>query len=316
MGSRAVEEAVQGTYRADASKGEDGPAAGAQAEPPLSAGLYLVATPIGNAADVTLRALGTLRRAAAIACEDTRTTAKLLAIHGISRPLLSYQEHNATLAGPAILARLLGGEAVALVSDAGTPLVSDPGYRLVRACVDAGLPVVPVPGPSAVLAALSVSGLPTDRFLFAGFPPPRQAARRRFLEGLANIDATLVMLESPQRLAASLADMADVMGAREAAVCRELTKLFEETRRATLPVLARHYEEAGAPKGEVTLVIAPPAPAEALSDAEVDALLAEALEAGETVRTAAERIADASGRPRREVYARALAGRRGQGGGA
>jgi len=316
MGSRAVEEAVQGTDRADASKGEDGPAAGAQAEPPLSAGLYLVATPIGNAADVTLRALGTLRRAAAIACEDTRTTAKLLAVHGISRPLLSYHEHNATLAGPAILARLVAGEAIALVSDAGTPLVSDPGYRLVRACVDAGLPVVPVPGPSAVLAALSVSGLPTDRFLFAGFPPPRQAARHRFLEGLANVDATLVMLESPQRLAASLADMADVMGAREAAVCRELTKLFEETRRATLPVLARHYEEAGAPKGEVTLVIAAPAPAEALSDAEVDALLAEALEAGETVRTAAERIADASGRPRREVYARALAGRRSRGGGA
>lgn len=316
MGSRAVEEAAQGTDRPDASKAEDELAAGAQAEPPLSAGLYLVATPIGNAADVTLRALGTLRRAAAIACEDTRTTAKLLAVHGISRPLLSYHEHNATLAGPAILTRLVAGEAIALVSDAGTPLVSDPGYRLVRACVDAGLPVVPVPGPSAVLAALSVSGLPTDRFLFAGFPPPRQAARRRFLEGLANIDATLVMLESPQRLAASLADMADVLGARDAAVCRELTKLFEEIRRAPLPDLARHYEEAGAPKGEATLVIAPPAPAEALSDTEVDALLAEALEAGETVRTAAERIADASGRPRREVYARALARRRGQGDGA
>jgi 16S rRNA (cytidine1402-2'-O)-methyltransferase len=315
MGSRAVEEAAQGTDRADASKGEDGAAAGAQAEPPLSAGLYLVATPIGNAADITLRALGTLRRVGAIACEDTRTTAKLLAIHGISRPLLSYHEHNATVAGPAILARLLGGEAVALVSDAGTPLVSDPGYRLVRACVDVGLPVVPVPGPSAILAALSVSGLPTDRFLFAGFPPPRQTARRRFLEGLASVDATLVLLESPQRLAASLADMADVLGARDAAVCRELTKLFEEIRRAPLPALARHYEEAGAPKGEVTLVISPPAPAEALVDAEVDALLAEALEAGETVRTAAERIADASGRPRREVYARALARRREQAGG-
>ncbi len=314
MGSQTSEEAAQGTERANASKGDDEQPAGPSGGPRLSAGLYLVATPIGNAADITLRALGTLRTVAAIACEDTRTTAKLLAIHGISRPLIAYHEHNAAAAGPAVLARVQAGAAIALVSDAGTPLVSDPGYRLVRSCIDAGLPVVPVPGASAVLAALSVSGLPTDRFLFAGFAPPRGALRRRFLDSLAGINATLVLLESPQRLAASLADMSDVLGAREAAVCRELTKLFEEVRRAPLPLLARHYGEAGAPKGEVTLVIAPPAPAEALSDADIDALLAEALEAGETIRTAAERIAVASGRPRRAVYARALAWRRGHGG--
>lgn len=274
-----------------------------------------MATPIGNAADITLRALTTLRAAAAIACEDTRTTAKLLAIHGISRPLISYHEHNASMSGPATLARIRAGEAVALVSDAGTPLVSDPGYRLVRGCIEAGVPVIPVPGPSSLLAALSIAGLPTDRFLFAGFPPPRQAARRRFLDGISRIEATLVLLEAPQRLAASLADMAELLGPREAAVCRELTKLFEEVRRARLTDLARHYGEGGPPKGEVTLVIAPPAQADEVSDAELDALIARALEAEDSIRSAAETIAAASGRPRREVYARALAMRLGRGGG-
>lgn len=307
-GSQALAEGAEGTERGDGSK--------AEASEALAPGLYLVATPIGNAADITLRALATLRAATAIACEDTRTTAKLLAIHGISRPLIAYHEHNAAVSGPAILARLEAGEAVALVSDAGTPLVSDPGYRLVRRCVEAGLPVTPIPGPSAVLAALSVSGLPTDRFLFAGFPPPRQAARRRFLAALSRTQTTLVLFEAPQRLAASLADMAEILGPREAAVCRELTKLFEEVRRAPLSDLARHYAEEGAPKGEVSLVIAPPPPPEGASDAELDALIEEALETEDSVRSAADRVAAESGRPRREVYARALAIRRDRDGGA
>lgn len=307
-GSQALAEGAEGTERGNGSK--------AGASEALAPGLYLVATPIGNAADITLRALATLRAATAIACEDTRTTAKLLAIHGISRPLIAYHEHNAAVSGPAILARLEAGEAVALVSDAGTPLVSDPGYRLVRRCVEAGLPVTPIPGPSAVLAALSVSGLPTDRFLFAGFPPPRQAARRRFLAALSRTQTTLVLFEAPQRLAASLADMAEILGPREAAVCRELTKLFEEVRRAPLSDLARHYAEEGAPKGEVSLVIAPPPPPEGASDAELDALIEEALETEDSVRSAADRVAAESGRPRREVYARALAIRRDRDGGA
>lgn len=267
----------------------------------------MVATPIGNAADITLRALSVLRSAAVIACEDTRTTAKLLAIHGITTSLVAYHDHNAHAAGPALVARMRAGEAVALVSDAGTPLVSDPGYRLVEACIRDGLAVVPIPGPSAVLAALSVAGLPSDRFLFAGFAPPKSAARRRFLDRLGEIDATLVILESPRRLADCLAEMSAAFGAREAAVCRELTKLFEEVRRGPLPDLARHYEAAGAPKGEVTIVIAPPAAAAGMSDEDVDLNLAEALERGETVRAAVERVAAGSGRSRRAVYARALA---------
>ncbi len=267
-----------------------------------------MATPIGNAADITLRALDVLRRAAVLACEDTRTTAKLLAIHGIRTPLVAYHDHNANTAGPPLVSRIQAGEAVALVSEAGTPLVSDPGYRLVEACIGEGLPVVPIPGPSAVLAALSVAGLPSDRFLFAGFAPPRGPGRRRFLARLAGIDATVIILESPRRLAEALADMAAAFGDREAAVCRELTKLFEEVRRGTLPDLASHYGDAGAPKGEVTIVIAPPAEAaEGMSDGEIVRRLAEALGNGETVRAAVERVAAGSGRSRRTVYARALA---------
>lgn len=265
-----------------------------------------MATPIGNAADITLRALNVLRAAAVIACEDTRTTAKLLAIHGIATSLAAYHDHNAQAAGPALVARIRAGEAVALVSDAGTPLVSDPGYRLVETCIGESLPVVPVPGPSAVLAALSVAGLPSDRFLFAGFSPPRDAARRRFFDDLTAIDATLVILESPRRLADSLADMAAVFGVREAAVCRELTKLFEEVRRGPLPDLARHYKITGAPKGEVTIVIAPPAEAAQMSDGDVDARLVEALDSGATVRAAVDQVTSGSGRSRRAVYARAL----------
>lgn len=265
-----------------------------------------MATPIGNAGDISLRALEVLGQADVIACEDTRVTAKLLAVHGISRPLTRYDEHTAKAAGPALMQRVARGERVALVSDAGTPLVSDPGERLVRACIENGLPVATVPGASSVLAALSISGLPTARFLFLGFLAPRSSARRRELARIADVDATLVLLESPQRLSATLADAGEVLGARPAAVARELTKLFEEVRRGDLGGLAAHYRAAGPPKGEVTVVIGPPLPAAPVEDAEADRLLTEAL-AELSPRDAASRVAERTGLPRRVVYARAVA---------
>jgi 16S rRNA (cytidine1402-2'-O)-methyltransferase len=273
--------------------------------PGLPPGLYVVATPIGHAQDITIRALMVLRAADVIACEDTRVTAKLLALHGIARPLARYDDHTAAAAGPALLARIKGGASVALVSDAGTPLISDPGYRLVRACAEEGIGVVPIPGPSAVLAALAVAGLPTERFLFAGFPPSRTVARRRFYAELASVPATLVVMEGPHRLVASLADMAEVFGSREAAVARELTKMFEEVRRGRLDALAREYQGREQVKGEVTIVVAPPTPAAAPTEAEIDARLKQALKEG-SVRTAAAAVAEETGLPRRALYARAL----------
>ncbi len=272
----------------------------------LAPGLYLVATPIGNAADISLRALRILAGVDAIACEDTRVTAKLLAIHNLSRPLLRYDEHTARRSGPALLQRITDGQRIALVSDAGTPLVSDPGARLVRACLDADLAVHAVPGPSAVTTALMLSGLPTVPFLFAGFLADRGPARRRQLEELAGVSATLVLLESPRRLAACLADMADVLGPRQAAVARELTKLFEEVRRGSLAELAEHYQAAGAPKGEVTLVVGPRPPAPPVGDDEADRLLLDALRDA-SPRDAAASVAQATGLPRRILYARAIA---------
>ncbi len=275
------------------------------ARPRPAPGLYLVATPIGNAQDVTLRALGVLRAADVIACEDTRVTSRLLAIHDISAPLLAYHDHNAASAGPRLIERLKNGEIVALVSDAGTPLISDPGFRLVAAAILAEINVVPIPGASALLAGLMVAGLPTDRFLFAGFPPPRPAARRRMLEELAGVGASLVLLESPHRLAASLADMADVLGPRPAAIGRELTKRFEEVIRGDLASLAAHFAEGQPARGEIVVVVGPPEAAPAAGDDAVDAALATAL--GElSPKSAARIVADLSGRPRREVYARAL----------
>jgi 16S rRNA (cytidine1402-2'-O)-methyltransferase len=240
-----------------------------------------------------------------VACEDTRVTSKLLAIHGIKARLTPYHDHNARVAAPALMERLREGGTVAYVSDAGTPLISDPGYRLVRACGEEGIAVIPLPGASAVMAALCVSGLPTDRFLFAGFPPPRSAARQRFLAELSGVPATLVFMESPRRLAASLADMAAILGPREAAVGRELTKMFEEVRRGTLGDLSEHYQTAGAPRGEVTLVVAPPLKTGLADDAETDALLEAALEEL-SPRGAAERVAAETGRPFRRLYGRAL----------
>jgi 16S rRNA (cytidine1402-2'-O)-methyltransferase len=279
-----------------------------EAAEPLAPGLYLVATPIGNARDITLRALDVLARADLVAAEDTRETRRLLAIHGIrraARAMLAYNDHNGAAQRPRLLAALAAGRSVALVSDAGTPLVADPGYRLADEAIAAGHPVTAVPGASALLAALAVAGLPTDRFLFAGFPPPRPAARRRFLAGLAAVPASLVLYESPRRLAASLAAMAETLGpGRGAAVCRELTKRFEEVRRGPLAGLAAHYAAAPEPKGEVVVVVGPPGDA-APAEEEIEGALADAL-ARLSVKDAAAEVATALGLSRREVYARAL----------
>lgn len=274
---------------------------------PLPPGLHLVATPIGAARDITLRALDILAAADVLAAEDTRRARKLLDIHGVrlgGRLILPYHDHNGAAQRPRLLAALAEGRSVALVSDAGTPLVADPGYRLVVEAVAAGHPVFAAPGPSAVLAALSVAGLPTDRFLFAGFAPPREAARRRALAELAAVPATLVFYESPRRLAEALTSMAEVFGDRPAAVCRELTKRFEETRRGTLAALAAAYAGAPEPKGEIVVVVGPPAPAEVTED-RLDAALAAAL-ARLSVKDAAAEVAEALDLPRRRVYARAL----------
>ena len=276
-----------------------------------ASGLVLVATPIGNARDITLRALDILEDADAIACEDTRVTAKLLAIHGISKPLLTYHEHNAERARPMLIERLKSGETVALVSDAGTPLVSDPGYKLVRACLAEGIPVTPVPGASAVLTALVASGLPTDSFMFAGFLPAKQAARRRALTELARVPASLVFMESAKRLGPSLADMAETLGPRACAVAREMTKMFEEVRRGTLAELATYYKDSGPPKGEVTVVVAPPSGEDVADAADVDGLLVEALKET-TLRDAVDRVVAETGASRRRVYARALTLKRGR----
>jgi 16S rRNA (cytidine1402-2'-O)-methyltransferase len=223
--------------------------------------LWLAATPIGNLEDITLRTLRTLREARWVACEDTRRTAKLLAHHGISAPTISYHEHNERQRTPELLAALERGESVVLVTDAGTPLISDPGYRLVRAAIEHQVPVAPLPGPSAVLAALSASGLPCDEFLFAGFLPARRAERRRALERLRKEPRTVVLFEAPHRLAVSLADAAEILGPRNAAVGRELTKLYEQFARGTLAELAAQFSAAPV-RGEITVVIGPASVAE------------------------------------------------------
>lgn len=271
------------------------------------AGLYILATPIGNAGDITLRGLELLRMADAIACEDTRVTSKLLAIYGVPAAgrLTAYHDHNGDRARPQILARIAAGEVVALVSDAGTPLISDPGYKLARAVIEAGFPVIPLPGASALLAALAVAGLPTDRFLFAGFLDAKSAARRADLRGLEAVQASLVFYESGPRLAASLADMAAVLGERPAVVARELTKRFETVLRGTLGELAARFEAGEEARGEIVIVVGPPdadAPAEAI---DLDALLLKALE-NAPLKGAVADVTAATGLPRKTVYAAAL----------
>ena len=277
------------------------------AAPALTPGLHVVATPIGNLRDVTLRALEVLAAADLIACEDTRVTRKLTDHYGIATPLTPYHDHNAAEARPKLIARLAAGAAIALVSDAGTPLVSDPGFKLVRAAREAGLSVTTLPGASAVLAALTVAGLPTDRFFFEGFLPAKEGQRRSRIAELARIPATLVLFETGPRLAGALADLAAGLGPREGAICRELTKLHEEVRRGDLATLARDTAGAAEPRGEIILVVAPPDPQAAAGDAaDLDALLRRALERV-SVKDAVGEVAAVTGRPRREVYQRALA---------
>jgi 16S rRNA (cytidine1402-2'-O)-methyltransferase len=270
----------------------------------LAPGLYLVATPIGNLADMSLRGLETLAAADLIACEDTRVTRRLLDHYGITTPLCPYHDHNAATARPKILGRLAEGAAIALVSDAGTPLISDPGYKLVREAHAAGHRVTPIPGASAVLAAVATSGLPTDRFFFEGFLPAKPTARRARIAELAIVPATLVLFESGPRLTEALADLAAGLGTREAAICRELTKLHEEVRRGGLATLADAYAQGGELRGEIVIVVAPPAPAGSSAE-EVDALLRQALRDG-SLKDAVSVVAEATGRARRDVYQRAL----------
>lgn len=273
----------------------------------LAPGLYFVATPIGAARDITLRALDILATAEVLAAEDTRTLRHLMDIHGVQpgdRPIVAYHDHNGEKMRPRLLAALAAGKSVAYASEAGTPLVADPGYQLAWAAIAAGHPVISAPGPSAVLAALTVSGLPSDRFLFAGFPPSAASARRRWLEELAGIPATLILYESPKRVQGLLTELRDSLGNdRQAAVCRELTKRFEEVSRGTLEELARDFAERSV-KGEIVIVI-DRAGAAAPDPAEVEARLREALKC-HSIRDAAAEVSAALGLPRRQVYQTAL----------
>jgi len=273
----------------------------------LEPGLHLVATPIGNLGDITLRALWVLRGVDRILCEDTRVTGRLLARFGITTPLDAYHDHNADRVRPLALAALRRGERLALVSDAGTPLVSDPGFKLVRAALDEGLPVTAAPGASAAIDALILSGLPPEAFLFAGFLPPRTAARRKALAAWRELPASLIFYEGPSRIAASLADMCEVLGDRPAAIARELTKRHEEVRRDSLAALAVYYHN-HPPRGEVVIVVGPyepTAPAEADIDGRLDVKLARL-----SLRDAVAELAAETGLARRALYDRALARRR------
>ena len=272
---------------------------------PQEPGLYLVATPIGNLGDITLRALETLAGADVLACEDTRVTRVLLDRYGIQNRPYAYHEHNADEAGPRLLAALEAGKSVALVSDAGTPLVSDPGYRLAQSAIEAGYRVIPIPGASAPLAALVGSGLPNDAFLFAGFLPTKDKARRDRLSEFAATPATLMFFESPHRIGATLIAAADVLGGdRPASVCRELTKSYEEFRRGTLAELAAHYAEVDNVKGEIVLVIGP-APERVIEETDIDAILADLSQTLPTAKAAAE-AARITGLPRKDLYQRLL----------
>jgi 16S rRNA (cytidine1402-2'-O)-methyltransferase len=272
---------------------------------PLTPALYLVATPIGNLGDITLRALETLAGADHVACEDTRVTRVLLDRYGIRH------EHNASEAGPRLIEALENGRSVALVSDAGTPLVSDPGFRLVGQAQERGIRVVPIPGASAVLAALTASGLPSDAFFFAGFLPVKDGQKRTRLEEVRAVPGTLIFFESPRRLADTLEAMAEVLGARQAAIGRELTKAFEEIRTGTLAELSAHYAEADTPKGEIVISVAPPEERTESAD-DVDKLLLSLAKEMPASKAAAE-AARMTGQPKPALYRRLLELREGSG---
>ena len=264
----------------------------------MKAGLYIIATPIGNLGDITIRAIEALKDCQVIACEDTRVSRKLLSAYGIKTPTISYHDHNADQIRPLILDKIKDGQSVALISDAGTPLISDPGYKLVRTCIDAELPVTFLPGPSSVLAGLVLSGMPSDRFLFAGF-----ADKKNFAE-LSPLNLTLVFFESAKRLGATLKDMAQSLPHRDCAIVREITKLYEEVRRGTFEELIQYYSDNGPPKGEVVVVLGPPhIPDTPLED--IDQLLQKALET-HSIRDACTLIAGTLGMPRKKIYQPAL----------
>lgn len=267
-------------------------------------GLYIVSTPIGNSKDITLRALSILRRANLVACEDTRVTAKLFAIHEITAPLMSYHDYNADQARPRLIAALKQGQIVALVSDAGTPLISDPGYKLIKMCFEEGIYVTCAPGPCSVIAALTLSALPTNSFYFAGFPPAKSSARQEFFSTLSGVPGTLIFFESARRLKESLSDMGKVLGNRTAVVARELTKKFEEIRRDSLDVLVDFYSAHGPPKGEV-IVLLDAGQSHVSTDQDLDALLKIVL-AQKSLRDAVELVTATTGLQRRKIYDRAL----------
>ena len=280
-----------------------------EAQSKLDPGLYITATPIGNLRDITLRALETLGSADLILCEDTRVSRKLLTAYGIAAPLSAYHDHNGAKMRPKILAQLEAGAAICLISDAGMPLVSDPGYKLVCDVVEAGFDVTVLPGPNAPLSALSLSALPSDRFVFLGFLPAKAAARRALLSGTRELAASVILFESPRRLAATLLELETILGPRDAAVARELTKKFEEVRRGSLAELAAFYAEGAAPKGEIVIVVAPGEAAPA-SESDVIAALKDALKTASTKDAVAD-VAEISGWPKRRVYDLALALRKG-----
>lgn len=268
-------------------------------------GLYIVSTPIGNLSDITLRALDILRLVDLIVCEDTRVSGKLLAHYGIKKPLLSYNDHNASERRPEIFTDIENGKRVALISDAGTPLVSDPGYKLVREALDKNLYVTAIPGASSAITALCLSGLPSDQFFFGGFLPSKAESLQKYIETIANIPSTLVFFESARRLSESLPALLYGLSDRHAAIMRELTKLYEEGKRGRLSELIEDIKKNGEPKGEVVLVIAPPEDEQIYQKGDIERQLSILLQS-HSIKEAASIIAEQTGRPRKEIYSMAL----------